>query len=691
MSFSAEALYRLLPAVHRIRDAELAAGMPDLLTATESNALKALEAIPNPTTKQQVRREVLREKAARGPLKALCYVFAEQIGVFEENLGQLYDDLFIETCADWVIPYVGDLIGYQPLHPLGKARSLARAEVAHTIALRRRKGTAAVLEQLARDVTGWNARAVEFFQLLATTQHMNHVRLGNHYAPAVRNWEPLSRIDHAFDNVAHTVDIRRIESGHGKFNIPNVGIFLWRLNNYSQTRSPAVRLDDRRWFISPLGHPLQLFHRRNAEEEITHIAEPVNVPEPISRRMLDAYRKLYYGTRPSPADPIDNIDPSIVLSVDGVEVPRTQIVSCDLSDDGTNWLHAPMSSRIAIDPVLGRIALAADLPVPQRVEVTFQRGFSADLGGGEYNREQVAELVNPVYVPKDHATLQDALNALAGSGTIIIKGSGRYEEAFSVTVLAGKRIVLRADDGSFPTLVLPMAGKLTIQGGTDSEFVLDGIMLTAARGALPPGSGPMPLLHVPTASGPVRLFIAHSTLVPGRTLDVAGNAQFPEALAVRVDAPGVAVRIERAIVGAIRLHETGALAASDSIIDATSVNRMALTGLDGSGPGGKLSLDACTVIGKLYVNEIAVISNSLLFARRAAADTDVPVRAERRQVGCVRFSYLPLDFASAHPSPLSARCRGRRVYRTGIHDIALWYRLLRSARSVHTGRDSTRR
>ena len=41
---------------------------------------------------------------------------------------------------------------------------------------RRRKGTASMLEQLARDVTGWPARVVEFFELLTTTQYMNHVR-----------------------------------------------------------------------------------------------------------------------------------------------------------------------------------------------------------------------------------------------------------------------------------------------------------------------------------------------------------------------------------------------------------------------------------------------------------------------------------------------------------------------------------
>jgi hypothetical protein len=32
-----------------------------------------------------------------------------------------------------------------------------------------------------------------------------------------------------------------------------------------------------------------------AEDEITHLADPINVPMPISRRILDAYLKDYYG------------------------------------------------------------------------------------------------------------------------------------------------------------------------------------------------------------------------------------------------------------------------------------------------------------------------------------------------------------------------------------------------------------
>ena len=98
-----------------------------------------------------------------GVLRALTGVIAEQAQVVSGGLDQLYDDMFIETCAPWVVPYIGDLIGFTPLRPLGPGQPAAtRAEVADTIGYRRRKGTLAMLEQLCSDVTGWPGMAVEF-------------------------------------------------------------------------------------------------------------------------------------------------------------------------------------------------------------------------------------------------------------------------------------------------------------------------------------------------------------------------------------------------------------------------------------------------------------------------------------------------------------------------------------------------
>src|SRR5262245_26647468 len=127
------------------------------------------------------------------PLRALIAAFAQQFAALEENVEQLYDDQFIETCADWVAPYIGDLIGYRPLHGVAPRAASPRAEVANTIAYRRRKGTALMLEQLAQDVTDWPAHAVEFFQLLTTTQYMKHIRL---QAPATANLRDLPATFH---------------------------------------------------------------------------------------------------------------------------------------------------------------------------------------------------------------------------------------------------------------------------------------------------------------------------------------------------------------------------------------------------------------------------------------------------------------------------------------------------------------
>ena len=62
----------------------------------------------------------------------------EMFSAIHENIESLYHDLFIETCDEWVIPYIADLLG--TTHLSGDGWTL-RADVASTIALRRRKGT----------------------------------------------------------------------------------------------------------------------------------------------------------------------------------------------------------------------------------------------------------------------------------------------------------------------------------------------------------------------------------------------------------------------------------------------------------------------------------------------------------------------------------------------------------------------
>ena len=78
------------------------------------------------------------------------------------------------------MPYLADLVGVAgpAAGPdrRGRGRVSRRAFVANTVAYRRRKGTVAVVEQVARDAIGLAGQAVEYYRLLATTAHVNHVR-----------------------------------------------------------------------------------------------------------------------------------------------------------------------------------------------------------------------------------------------------------------------------------------------------------------------------------------------------------------------------------------------------------------------------------------------------------------------------------------------------------------------------------
>ena len=640
MSTDVQQLYKLLPVILRIRDDAAATITPGWLDADDREVYVELQTKVDAgqllTALEQDQLDQLRQRAMAGPLASLLAVLGEQLGVLQEDLDQLYDDQFIETCADWVAPYIGDLIGYKTLHGVTPKVASPRAEVAHTIAYRRRKGTVIVLEQLARDVTGWNATAVEFFPRLVMTQYMNHVRPQCLAAPDLRQWEPLERLGGAFDSIMHTVDVRRIASGRGRYNIPNVGMFLWRIDAFPLTGSPAAALDGLRFRFNPLGIDQPLYTQPQTIADFAQLSTPLNVPEPISRRVLDARLDAYYASAGGEPN-------SLALSLYDIAAATAQPIAasgvriCNLDDVAGGWAHMPADDKIVIDPVLGRIALPKPLDAGTELRVDFHYGFSGPLGGGEYDRAaEVADAEAPPHlalVPTDHATIQaaiDAIEATGDGGVVQIVDSGRYEETLAIAVPAGKRIELRADDGCRPTLVL--GGDLALSGGSDSELRLNGLLISGAP------------LRVAAAGGNqlARLRVAHCTLVPGITLNADSAPQQSDAASLVVEIGTVALTIERTICGAMRIDAEATVSATDSIVDATRATGVAYAAVDGASAGGALQLAACTVVGKINALKLPLVSNAILLARLATGDTwPAPVVAQRRQEGCVRFSYLP--------------------------------------------------
>lgn len=628
-------LYDLLPAIYRVRDAEQGE-----------------------------------------PLRALLGILEEEWERLEKDTAGLYDDLFVETSAEWVVPYIGDLLGVRLLHTIESSGIYSqRAFVANTLRYRRRKGTLAMLEDLARDVTGWGAHAVAFFELLGWTQHLNHLRFEttpNPYPrsperlnpPAVdrvgtvnlRSLDVVDRLDGPFDVCTHTVDVRRPAQQEGWYNIRNLGFFLWRLQSYPMPGVQPVPSQDYAdgFHFSPLGHPAPLFTNERRKAGDAGLATEANVPGPIRPLAFFQDPAAYYGS---------DADHSLAVYRGGPDVPpedRALVpVENILCKDLSAW-SPPPPGVVAVDVRLGRLAFAPGETPENGVTVDYHYGFSADLGGGPYDRRASIETATSdddwaITVakvrPEDvdallwRATIADAIAdwdpAAQPRAVLTVADNATYDETITLNLEAGQQLVIQADNRNRPTVRLRDAGGarsvLTCTGGAGGEAILtlDGLLV---EGGIRVDAGSLG-----------RLEIRHCTLVPGRALDEAGRPVDPAAPSLDVDADNgmLEVTIASSIAGALRMPaEMVALTVRDSILDrpedeaAPAAPRTALAANDGATePGPPATLERVTIFGTVYVKTLTLASE-VIFTQA--------VTAQRRQAGCVRFSYVD-DLVSVTP------------------------------------------
>lgn len=613
----------------------------------------------------------LRDHEQGEPLRALLQVISEQAGVVEKDISQLYENWFIETCEDWVVPYIGDLIGYTPVHEAGEPGEITtpqgqlrnkiltpRREIANTIRYRRRKGSLALLELMANDVTGWPARAVEFYKLLGWTQSVNHLRMLQGRTVDLRQSDVLDRLDGPFDELAHTVDVRRINSHltQGRYNIPSVGLFVWRLKTYSVTKTPVTSLEQRNCYtFSVLGNNTQLYTHWEPDVEPTHIAEEFNLPVPIRRHPFTEKQRAsadYYDENKSlaiwaPNWPIENAEQPI---------PRERIIPADLS----NWeRYQPDKDTVAVDPILGRILFPPKQPPKKGVKVSYYYGFSADMGGGEYARTLTQPSDFKLYevyadAPKnDYQKFKTVTKALEQWKTDIekykndqdekkklqnivieIKDSGLYEEPLKIELKKDQTLQIRAANKKRPVIRFSdRPDQFSISGEAGSYFTLDGLLIA--------GHG-MQVERTEEGGSVAGIVIRHSTLVPGWSLKSDCEPDQLEEPSIDIINANPCITIEHSIVGSIQVNidEVGLdpiqIRISDSILDAT--------GSDCDGPACEaigafgssiahalLTIVRSTVFGRIDTHAIELAENSIFMGT---------VRVARRQLGCMRFCYV---------------------------------------------------
>lgn len=474
-TYYAERLWQLIPAVYRERDSD--------------------------------------DASLTGPLQELLTRIGAQVAVVRRSIDRLWADQFIETSDDWVIPYIGDLLDTNLSNGLD-ARG-RRLDVAKTIHYRRRKGTVAVLEEIARDVTGWEAHVVESFRRLSRTRHNLDPPVGPgplaaalptpclRTPPPANAPQPRDLLRHEgllgsltgtpaggladvrslhggdctngpFDEYFHTADLRRGRGAVGRYGIPKLLVFVWRLQSFAVdggTPVPVSGCADE-YVFDPTGRFVPLF---------------------------------LLPLQPEPDDAVDSWTSTPEWAVPG---PYTSTLQAAIADPGTpDPRHAPYPDAEHI-PVFA--SAASGMPAePVTIEVypevgqfkavsavepgltgSYQYGFPAPIGAGPYDRALLGDpppAVGTERLVSGGSGLDAELAAANGTGTVTIADSLTYDTVTDVGSTGSPvgSLLVRAGDSVRPVVRLPAAATgdppvawTFTGGGENGELTLDGLLIS---------------------------------------------------------------------------------------------------------------------------------------------------------------------------------------------------------------------
>lgn len=515
-----------------------------------------------------------------GPLREIVDRIGGEFATLRRGIDRLWENQSIETCDDWAIPYIGDLLATRLVSCLD-ARA-QRVDVAKTIYYRRRAGTLGLLEELAADIAGRDARAVEFFRRLGRTRHQFDPEIGpiptykpgltpgsavieglagatsgtpaGGYADLCNNYAANNSAG-AFDEFAHTADLRRGVQSAGWHNISHLGVFIWWLYAFPIKGATPVSngAAPRCFTFDPSGRKIPLFATSNRIEDATITGfgedwiapDEWGLPVPVRETLWAAYPDKLYpsafsvdlagGTAPTPQ-------------------PRTDVV-----------IHPQTGVFSFADP--------ADTTAPV---VDYHFGFSSRIGAGGFDERVLETIDQPAVLASVNGGtgLNAALAAVVGTGTVEIADSLTYPGVTAAWVLpvppaapAAGVVQLRARNQQRPLIRWAGGGGHWTVQGRGGSLVVQGVWLQGADIVL---TGDFDTVHLRlTTLDPGTA--AAAPIVPADLFDLAIDAMPLAPVTLWIEGTVKNLVLERCVTGPIRTRNGGAVetfTAADSIIQA---------------------------------------------------------------------------------------------------------------------------
>jgi hypothetical protein len=615
-----------------------------------------------------------------GPLRELVNRIGVQAANLRRSIDRMWEDQSIETCDDWVIPYIGKLLATNLILNLD-ARS-QRLDVANTIDYRRRKGTLGVLEEMTFNLTGWGVKIVEFFRRLGRCRHSLDPEIGlrsvNDGDAAtlqqaeqlvgpltktviggladLRNVNGALKIGTAFDEYFHTPDFRPGKGSVGWYDIANLGVFLWRLEDFTVGFTTPVQVSGGKgWYtFDPTGRDIELFSvSRESDDYGDKWVSPSEgqLPAPIGQRLWDskipkkpAASDEFYPSSLAiyPVSPSTSVEPP-PLDLSAVKV-RTEKGHFQVKSASTSSF-----------------------------EVVYTYGFSSEIGAGPYDR-RVGRAAPPaakyqttisggVTIP----SLESLFPPDALSRMVTINDSLTYTQIPDMMVL--DLLILTAGVRQRPILrmspSLPAWTQLAFTGGTAANpscLVLDGLFIsgtdivlecdfdcvTITCCTLDPGNvAKPPSASLYAASADERPLVPCRIWIEGniKTLNVDRSIVGP--IATRNQGKLETLNVSNSIIQAIPTMGVEPALPSDSLTPTPVVVPAGSFDAALNFADGDVNLSRCTVLGPVVVHRLNA-SECIL------QDT---VIVDNTQEGCVRFSAfadgsrLPRQYESVRIAP----------------------------------------
>ena len=613
-----------------------------------------------------------------GPLQDLVNRFGAQTATVRRSIDRLWENQSIETCDDWVVPYIGDLLATRLVSCLD-ARS-QRLDVARTIYYRRRSGTLGLLEELAADIAGRDARAVEFFRRLGRTRHQFDPAIGNAFAAAApwaasTTYLPGQVVSHGANAYRCTAGGTTAASGGpaGTGSAIADGGVTWAFAGPAgalvaavieglagiTSRTPAGGFADLRKPYSAVNAPTafdEFSHtadlRRGAQSagwyNISHLGVfiwwrrtfPILGATPVSNgknpgcftfdpsgRQMQLFAPTVRGANSFGEDWVAPDEWQLPVAVRQVlydTYPDQFFPAAFWVGLGGGGAPAPLQrSDVRVQPERGLFSFTAKAPQGQIV-TQYNFGLMSEIGAGGHPERLLETIDQPANVAtvKGGAGLDTALAAAGTATTVQITDSLTYPGPTAALALPAATLVLRAQDLQRPVVRWAGGGGTWTITGQGHSLVLQGIWLQGADIVLAGKFDSVSLRLVTLDPG---------TSGTGVPFDLAIDGMKLAPVRLWIEASIGTLSLERCITGPIRTRNAGAveqITATDSIIQAIATGAADDYALQTR--IGTVSLARCTVLGRCAVHRLDA-SESVL--------DDVAV-AEDTQHGCVRFSAI---------------------------------------------------